>query len=82
VYWRLRRIQDAGNGVTEQDIPFRLLPCLVAGLAFYLAQKLPDALPRMQFLKAEYEEQWLMASTEDRDKAANRYVPRSFYYSG
>lgn len=82
VYWRLRRIQDAGNGVTEQDIPFRLLPCLVAGLAFYLAQKLPDALPRMQFLKAEYEEQWLMASTEDRDKAANRYVPRSLYYSG
>ena len=82
VYWRLRRIQDAGNGVTEQDIPFRLLPCLVAGLAFYLAQKLPDALSRMQFLKAEYEEQWLMASTEDRDKAANRYVPRSFYYSG
>jgi len=82
VYWRLRRIQDAGNGVTEQDIPFRLLPCLVAGLAFYLSQKLPDALPRMQFLKAEYEEQWMMASTEDRDKAANRYVPRSLYYSG
>ena len=82
VYWRLRRIQDAGNGVTEQDIPFRLLPCLVAGLAFYLAQKLPDAMQRMQFLKAEYEEQWLMASTEDRDKSANRYVPRSLYYSG
>jgi hypothetical protein len=82
VYWRLRRVQDAGNGVTEQDIPFRFLPCMVAGLAFYLSQKLPDALPRMQFLKAEYEEQWLMASTEDRDKAANRYVPRSLYYSG
>jgi hypothetical protein len=82
VYWRLRRVQDAGNGVTEQDIPFRFLPCMVAGLAFYLSQKLPDALPRMQFLKAEYEEQWLMASTEDRDKSANRYVPRSLYYSG
>jgi hypothetical protein len=82
VYWRLRRVQDAGNGVTEQDIPFRFLPCMVAGLAFYLSQKLPDALPRMQFLKAEYEEQWMMASTEDREKAAVRFVPRSLFYSG
>jgi hypothetical protein len=82
VYWRMRRIQDAGtNGTVEQDIPFRLLPCMVAGLAFYLSQKLPDALPRMQFLKGEYEEQWLMASTEDREKAAIRFVPRSMFYA-
>jgi hypothetical protein len=82
VYWRLRRIQDAGtNGTVEQDIPFRLLPCLVAGLAFYLAQKIPDALPRMQFLKSEYEEQWLMASTEDREKAPSRFVPRTLFYA-
>ena len=82
VYWRMRRIQDAGtNGTVEQDIPFRLLPCMVAGLAFYLSQKLPDALPRMQFLKGEYEEQWLMASTEDRDKAASRFVPRTMFYA-
>jgi hypothetical protein len=82
VYWRMRRIQDAGtNGTVEQDIPFRLLPCMVAGLAFYLAQKLPDALPRMQFLKSEYEEQWLMASTEDREKAAIRFVPRTTFYA-
>lgn len=82
VYWRMRRIQDAGsNGVVEQDIPFRLLPCMVAGLAFYLSQKLPEALPRMQFLKSEYEEQWLMASTEDRDKAAMRIVPRTMFYA-
>ena len=81
VYWRLRRIQDAGtNGSVEPDIPFRLLPCMVAGLAFYLSQKLPDALPRMQFLKSEYEEQWLMASTEDREKAASRFVPRTTFY--
>jgi hypothetical protein len=81
VYWRLRRIQDAGaNGTVEQDIPFRLLPCLVAGLAFYLSQKLPDGLARMQMLKAEYEEQWLMASTEDREKAASRFVPRMTFY--
>lgn len=82
VYWRMRRIQDAGNsGIVEQDIPFRLLPCMVAGLAFYLAQKLPEAGPRLQFLKSEYEEQWLMASTEDRDKAAMRIVPRTMFYA-
>ena len=82
VYWRLRRVQDAGtNGTVEPDIPFRLLPCMVAGLAFYLSQKLPDALPRMQFLKSEYEEQWLMASTEDREKAASRFVPRATFYA-
>jgi hypothetical protein len=80
VYWRLRRIQDAGNGVTEQDIPFRLLPCMVAGLAFYLAQKIPEGQPRIPFLKQEYEEQWLMASTEDREKAASRFVPRTTFY--
>jgi len=81
IYWRLRRIQDAGNGATEQDIPFRLLPCMVAGLAFYLAQKLPDGQARVAFLKAEYEEQWLMASTEDREKAPSRFVPRTTFYA-
>jgi hypothetical protein len=52
---------------------------MVAGLAFYLAQKLPDALPRLQFLKAEYEQQWEMASSEDREKASVRFVPRMGY---
>lgn len=82
IYWRLRRLQDAGsNGTIEPDIPFRFLPCMVAGLAFYLAQKLPDGQARLQFLKNEYEEQWLMASTEDREKAADRFVPRTSFYS-
>lgn len=81
IYWRMRRIQDAGNGATEQDIPFRLLPCMVAGLAFYIGQKIPEAQPRLQFLKQEYEEQWLMASTEDREKAASRFVPRTTFYA-
>lgn len=81
IYWRMRRIQDAGNGATEQDIPFRLLPCMVAGLAFYMGQKIPEAQPRLQFLKAEYEEQWLMASTEDREKASVRFVPRNTFYA-
>jgi len=76
VYWRLRRIQDAGNGVNGEDIPFRFLPCLVAGLAFYLSMKLPGAEARVQMLKAEYEEQFAMAASEDREKASDRFVPR------
>ena len=77
----LRRTQDAGGGVNVQDIPFRLIPCMVAGLAFYLSQKIPEALPRMPMLKQEYEEQWALASTEDRDKAPDRYVPRNMFYA-
>jgi hypothetical protein len=80
VYWRLKRIQDAGNGVNTQDIPFRMLPCLVAGLAYYLSMKIPDALPRLEMLKMEYENQWLLASTEDREKASLRLAPREMFY--
>lgn len=79
VYWRLRRIQDAGTGVNTQDIPFRLLPCLVAGLAYYIAMKIPEGAPRLDMLKASYEEQWLLASGEDREKASVRFVPRNMY---
>jgi hypothetical protein len=81
VYYRLRRMQDAGGGVNIQDIPFRFISCMVAGLAFYLAQKIPEAQARIPFLKAEYEEQWALASTEDRDKSADRYVPRNTIYA-
>ena len=81
VYWRLRRLQDAGNGVNIEDIPFRLIPCLVAGLAFYVAAKRIDAVPeRISFLKDEYEQQWLLASQEDREKAPDRFVPRQLFY--
>ena len=81
VYWRLRRIQDAGTGVNIQDIPFRFIPCLVAGLAFYIASKRPEVAPeRVLFLKSEYEQQWLLASQEDREKASDRFVPRQLFY--
>ena len=81
VYWRLRRMQDAGNGTTTQDIPFRLLPCLVAGLAYYLSMKLPGVDPnRIQMLKLDYEQQWQLASEEDREKAPLRLVPRNMFY--
>jgi len=79
VYWRLKRIQDAGNGTTDQDIPFRMLPCLVAGLAYYLAMKLPGAEARLDMLKASYEEQWMLASSEDREKAPLRLAPRQMF---
>lgn len=81
VYWRMRRLQDAGNGVNIQDIPFRLIPCLVAGLAFYIASKRMDIPPeRVMMLKQEYEQQWSLASQEDREKAPDRFVPRQMFY--
>jgi len=81
IYWRLRRMQDAGNGVNVEDIPFRFIPCMVAGLAFYVAAKQINAAPeRVLFLKTEYEQQWLLASQEDREKASDRFVPRQLFY--
>jgi hypothetical protein len=75
VYWRLRRIQDAGDGVNTQDIPFRFLPAMVSGLAYYLAMKVPGGLERIQILKEQYDQDWLQASAEDREKASLRIVP-------
>lgn len=80
VYWRLRRIQDAGNGVTTQDIPFRLLPAMVAGLAYHLSMKIPGAMERTAMLKAMYDEAWQQAADEDREKASLRIAPRQMFY--
>jgi len=80
VYWRLRRIQDAGTGGTKtMDIPFRFLNCMVAGLAYYLSMKLPVEPQRRMELKADYEQQLQMAQDEDRVKAPMRLVPRQSY---
>jgi hypothetical protein len=82
VYYRMRRIQDAGSGVTVQDIPFRFIPCMVAGLAYLLSMKLPDVDPnRVMGLKAEYEQQWDLAQSEDRETAPLRFVPRNMFYA-
>jgi hypothetical protein len=82
VYWRLRRIQDAGAGGTyTQDVPFRFIPALVSGLAYYLSMKIPGAMERMQVLKAQYDQDWDLASTEDRDRSAVRFVPRQAFIS-
>ena len=78
-YWRLRRMKDAGDGINGEDIPFRFLPCMVAGLSYMLSMKLPGAEARTQMLKADYEEQWQLASEEDREKAPIRFVPRQMF---
>jgi hypothetical protein len=79
----MRRIQDAGSGVYVQDIPFRFIPCMVAGLAYQLSTKLPEVdMNRIPMLKADYEQQFQLAAEEDREKAAIRFVPRNtFYYT-
>lgn len=80
VYWRMRRIQDAGSGVQTQDVPFRLIPALVSGLSYHLSMKIPEAAQRVGMLKQAYEEQWDWASTEDREKASLRLAPRQMFY--
>jgi hypothetical protein len=83
VYYRLRRIQDAGNGLTVEDIPFRFIPCMVAGLAAYLAMKLPNVDPnRIAMLRADYEAAFQLAAEEDREKAPVRWVPRQQFFRG
>jgi hypothetical protein len=80
VYWYLRRIQDAGaGGGYTQDIPFRFLPCLVSGLAYYLALKIPGAIDRLPVLKEQYDADWRNAAEEDREKASVRFVPRHMF---
>jgi hypothetical protein len=79
VYWRLRRIEDAGAGVETADMNFRFLPCLVAGLAYHIAVKVPELMPRIQMLKQMYDETFEIAAGEDREKAAVRFVPRAMY---
>ena len=81
VYWRMRRIQDAGGGIRTQDIPFRFLPCLVAGLAYYVGMKKSEVPPeRLAMLKQAYEEQWKLAADEDREKASLRLAPRQMFW--
>jgi hypothetical protein len=79
VYWRMRRIQDAGNGIETGDMNFRFLPALTAGLAYRIASKTPELASRVEMLKSQYDEQFNLAAGEDREKAAVRFVPRRYY---
>lgn len=78
-YWRLRRIQDAGDGVNTQDLPFRFLNAMVAGLAYYLAMKVPGGMERLPVLKEQYQDMMMAAMDEDREKADVRLVPGGWY---
>jgi hypothetical protein len=77
VYWRLRRMQDAGTGVNTMDMPFRFYEAMTAGLAYHLALKIPGGMERLGILKEQYDSAWDLASSEDREKAAVRFVPRA-----
>ncbi len=82
VYWRMRRVQDAGGGVNVMDVPFRFVPCMTAGLSYYLALKVPGGLERLGVLKQQYDEAWEIAAGEDQEKAAVRFVPRQQFIGG
>jgi hypothetical protein len=82
VYWRLRRVQDAGSGAETADMNFRFLPCLVAGLAYHIAIKVPELMERVPMLKQMYDEAFEIAAGEDREKAAIRFVPRQMFIGG
>lgn len=73
VYYRIRRIQDAGAYTNDADVNFRFLPCLASGLAYYISLKF--AADRASALKAIYEEDFLRAAMEDRDTASVQFVP-------
>jgi hypothetical protein len=79
IWYRLRQIYDAGTPASNNlDIPKLFLPCLVSGLAYYIAQKNPEAFQRVPFLKQQYEEQWKLAADENRVKASVRFVPGGY----
>jgi hypothetical protein len=73
VYYRIRRIQDAGVYTNTADVNFRFLPCLVSGLAYYLSLKF--ASDRTAGLKQIYEEDFTRAALEDRDTASVSFIP-------
>ena len=77
VYYYVQRIEDADALVNTTDMPFRFYPCMVAGLAYYLAVKrAPD---RVQLLKTIYEEEFQRASDEDSDRVALKLQPSMQY---
>jgi hypothetical protein len=82
VYWRMRRVQDAGGGVNVMDVPFRFVPCMAAGLAYYIALKIPGGMERLGVLKQQYDEAWMSAADEDQERASLRLVPRQMFIGG
>jgi hypothetical protein len=76
VYWRLRRMVEAGtDAALSPDIPFRFIPALIAGIAYYLSLKTPGAEQRTLLLKQAYDESFNFAVQEDRERASLMIVP-------
>ena len=82
VYYRMRRIQDTGKGLETADMNFRFLPAVAAGLAYYIAMKVPELAGRIDMLKRVYDEQYALAAAEDHEKATLRLVPRVAFIGG
>ena len=75
----IKRIQDAGNYTNASDVPFRFIPCMVSGLAYYLAQKYNPQL--IQPMKLVYEDEFARALAED-GSASSTYITPKVYYPG
>ena len=76
-YYYVSRIQDAGAYSNEADVPYRFVPCMVAGLAYYLAIK--DAPDRIQMLKMLYEDELKRALEEDGSSSSTFITPKTYY---
>jgi hypothetical protein len=77
IYYYVQRIEDADALVNTTDMPFRFYPCMVAGLAYYIAMK--RAPERIQLLKSVYEEEFQRASDEDEDRVPLKLQPSMQY---
>ena len=78
-YYYVKRIQDVGNYTNATDVPYRFVPCMVSGLAFYLAQKFNPQL--VQQMKLLYEDELARALAED-GSASSTYITPKVYYPG
>ena len=76
-YYYVKRIQDAGDYTNDADVPYRFVPCMLAGLAYYLAIKYaPD---RIQMLKMLYEDELNRALEEDGSSSSSFITPKTYY---
>jgi hypothetical protein len=76
-YYYVKRIQDAGNYTNEADVPYRFVPCMVSGLAYYLSQKFKPEL--VQQMKLLYEDELQRALQEDGSPSSSFITPKTYY---
>ena len=76
-YYYVKRIQDVGDYTNATDVPYRFVPCMCSGLAFYLAQKY--APERVQAMKLYYEDELQRALEEDGSSSSAHITPKVYY---